>query len=101
MDIGQGISELLKAPFICIGWIIVGALAGIIAHNIMRSNASLIVDIILGLLGAVVGGFVLNIFGVGRPEGGIVGVIASLIVAVIGGVIIIALWRLIRGRSIT
>ncbi|MBL8133852.1 MAG: GlsB/YeaQ/YmgE family stress response membrane protein [Anaerolineae bacterium] len=67
----------------------------------MRSNASLIVDIILGLLGAVVGGFVLNLFGVGRPEGGIVGVIASLIVAVIGGVIIIALWRLIRGRSIT
>lgn len=101
MDLGQLIGDILKAPFICIGWIIVGALAGIIAHNIMRSKGSLIADIILGLLGAVVGGFILNIFNIGRPEGGLIGAIASLVVAIIGGVVLIALGRVIRGRSIT
>ncbi|MBK8024091.1 MAG: GlsB/YeaQ/YmgE family stress response membrane protein [Chloroflexi bacterium] len=101
MDIGQVISDILAAPFICLGWIIVGALAGIIAHSIMRSDAPLIGDIILGLVGAVVGGFLLNLFGIYRADSGITGVIVSLIVAVIGGIIIIAIGRLIRGRSVS
>lgn len=94
------ITDLLAAPFVCIGWLIVGAIAGSIAHSIMRSEASLIVDIILGLVGAVVGGFVISLFGLTRPQEGLSGVIASLIVAVIGAVIIIAVARLLRGRPV-
>ncbi|HLU11766.1 MAG TPA: GlsB/YeaQ/YmgE family stress response membrane protein [Oceanobacillus sp.] len=95
MDI---ITDILAAPFVCIGWLIVGAIAGALAHSIMRSSAPLIGDIILGLLGALVGGFLVGLLGLYRPEGGIEGVIASLVVATIGAIILIALGRLFTGR---
>lgn len=94
------IGQILASPFICIGWIIVGALAGAIAHNIMKSSAPLISDIVLGLIGSVVGGFIVGLLGISRPESGIGGVIASLIVATIGAVIVIAVVRLLRGQKI-
>lgn len=99
-DIGSFISYLISAPFICIGWLIIGAIAGGIAHSIMKSRGSLIGDIILGLIGAVVGGFVIGLFGVGKPDGGLTLVIVNLIVAVIGAVILIAIGRLISGRRV-
>lgn len=94
------IGDILAAPFVCIGWLIVGAIAGALAHSIMKSSAPLIGDIILGLIGSVVGGFIVSLLGINRPDGGITGVIASLVVATIGAVILIAIGRLIRGRSI-
>lgn len=94
------IGDILAAPFICIGWIIVGAIAGALAHSIMKSDAPLIGDIILGLLGAVVGGFLVSLLGLYRPEGGITGVIASLVVATIGAIILIGLGRLLSGRRV-
>lgn len=95
MDI---ISDILRAPFVCIGWLIVGAIAGALAHSIMKSSAPLIGDIILGLLGALVGGFVVGLLGFYRPEGGVDGVIASLVVATVGAIILIAVGRLFTGR---
>ncbi len=95
------IGELLAAPFICIGWLIVGAVAGAIAHSIMRSSAPLIGDIALGLVGAVVGGLIVRLLNIYRPEGGIEGVIVSLIVAVVGAVIVIGVVRVLRGQSVT
>jgi uncharacterized membrane protein YeaQ/YmgE (transglycosylase-associated protein family) len=101
MDIGQVIGDILAAPFICIGWLIVGAIAGALAHQIMGSKATLIVDIILGLVGSAVGNFLLFLFNINRPEGGLIGVIASLVIAVIGAVILIALFRALSGRRVT
>jgi uncharacterized membrane protein YeaQ/YmgE (transglycosylase-associated protein family) len=101
MDIGELIGDIVAAPFICIGWLIVGALAGAIAHSIMRSAAPLIGDIILGLFGAVVGGFVVSLLGFYTPETGLSAVLANLFVAIIGAIILIAIGRMIRGRPIT
>ncbi|OGH27861.1 MAG: hypothetical protein A3C27_00180, partial [Candidatus Levybacteria bacterium RIFCSPHIGHO2_02_FULL_39_36] len=62
-------------------WIIFGALAGWLASVIMKTNTQqgLLMDIVLGIVGAVVGGFVMSIFG----QPGVTGFnIYSIIVAV-------------------
>jgi len=80
-----------------LGWIlsiIVGALAGWIAEQIMKSNQGLLLNIILGIVGAVVGNFLLMLI-FGATLGGIVG---QLIVAVLGACLLIFVVRAIRGR---
>jgi len=80
-----------------IGWIlaiIIGAFAGWIAEQMMKSNQGLLMNIVMGILGAVIGNFILMaVFG--ATMGGIVG---QLIVAVVGACLLIAIWRAIRGR---
>lgn len=74
-------------------WIVLGAVAGWIASIIMRSSHGIIEDIILGIIGALVGGFIMNAFG----QQGVTGFnVYSLVVAVIGAVVLIALGRLIH-----
>jgi len=74
-------------------WIILGAVAGWIADVIMKSAHGMLEDIILGIIGAFVGGFIMNSFG----QPGVTGFnIYSLIVAVIGAVVLIFLGRLIH-----
>lgn len=75
-------------------WIIVGAIAGWLASIVMRTNRSqgLLADIIVGILGGLIGGFVLNALGVGGDVSGIN--IASILVAFIGAVILLALLRM-------
>ena len=80
-----------------IGWImaiIIGALAGWIAEQMMKSNQGLLMNIVMGIVGAVIGNFILMaVFG--ATMGGIVG---QLIVAVVGACLLIAIYRAIRGR---
>ncbi|MBP1762558.1 MAG: GlsB/YeaQ/YmgE family stress response rane protein [Firmicutes bacterium] len=54
-----------------ISWIIVGALAGWIASIITGKNAAMgaIANIVVGIVGAILGGFVLNFFGIGGVTG--------------------------------
>jgi uncharacterized membrane protein YeaQ/YmgE (transglycosylase-associated protein family) len=74
-------------------WVILGAIAGWIASIIMKSAHGMLEDIILGIIGAFVGGFIMNAFG--AP--GVTGFnLYSLIVAVIGAIILIFLGRLIH-----
>ena len=74
-------------------WIILGAVAGWIAGMIMKSSHGIIEDIILGIIGAFVGGFIFNIFG----QSGVTGLnIYSLIVAIVGAVVLIFLGRMIH-----
>jgi uncharacterized membrane protein YeaQ/YmgE (transglycosylase-associated protein family) len=80
-----------------VGWvlaIIIGGVAGWIAEMIMKSDHGLLTNIILGIVGAVVGNFLLLLV-FGATMGGIFG---QLIVAVIGAVLLIWIWRVIRGR---
>lgn len=80
-----------------LGWImsiIIGALAGWIAEQMMHSNQGLLMNIVMGIVGAIVGNFVLMLI-FGATMGGIVG---QLIVAVIGACLLIAIYRAIRGR---
>lgn len=77
-------------------WIIIGGLAGWVASIVMKTNASqgLLADIAVGIIGAFIGGFVLNLAGIG---GGIDGFnIASFGTAFLGAVIFLAILRLIR-----
>lgn len=74
-------------------WIILGAAAGWIADIVMASSHGLLEDIILGIIGAFVGGYVLNFFG----QSGVTGFnFYSLVVAVIGAVVLIFLGRLLH-----
>ena len=87
-------------PIICVGWLIVGAIAGGLARQLTGSkDAPLINDIILGLIGSAVGGFVAGFVGIGPGgTGGIERVILNLIISVVGAAIIIVVGRAIRGR---
>jgi uncharacterized membrane protein YeaQ/YmgE (transglycosylase-associated protein family) len=81
-----------------ISWIILGGLAGWIASMIAGTNASqgLIGNIIVGIVGAMLGGFILSLFGVD----GVTGFnLYSLLVALIGAVVFLWLWKMFTGRS--
>jgi len=75
-------------------WIIFGALAGWIASVIMGTRGQgVLVDIVLGIIGAFVGGWLFQQFGAQGVTGFNLG---SLLVAVVGAIIIIAVARLFR-----
>jgi uncharacterized membrane protein YeaQ/YmgE (transglycosylase-associated protein family) len=76
-------------------WIIFGALAGWIASMIMKTEAGTMMDIIMGIVGAVVGGFLMNLIG----QSGVTGFnLYSLIVAIIGAIVVIYIGRMVRNR---
>jgi uncharacterized membrane protein YeaQ/YmgE (transglycosylase-associated protein family) len=74
--------------------IIVGALAGWIAEKVMKFDTGLLMNIILGIAGAVVGNFLLGLLGIGL--GGFIG---QLIAAVIGACILVLVYRAMKGRT--
>ena len=78
-------------------WIIFGALAGWIASVIMKTdrNQNTGFDIILGIVGSVVGGFLMGTI----SQSGVTGFnVESLVVAVIGAVVVIFVGRKLRNR---
>lgn len=76
-------------------WLIVGAIAGWLAGIVMKSRQNLIGDIILGIIGSVVGGFVLTLIpGVQSVESGLS--IGHILTAMIGAIIVIAIVRVLR-----
>lgn len=80
-----------------IGWIgaiIIGGIAGWIAERIMKTDHNLLMNILMGIVGALVANAIL-IFVFGATLGGVIG---QLIVAVIGACLLIWVARLIRGR---
>ena len=81
-----------------IGWImsiILGGLAGWIAEKIMKSDMGLLMNIVLGILGALVANFLLSVI-VGSTLGGWIG---QLVVAVIGACLLIWVVRLVRRKT--
>jgi uncharacterized membrane protein YeaQ/YmgE (transglycosylase-associated protein family) len=70
--------------------------AGFIASKLVsRTGGSLVVDLVLGIVGAVVGGFLFNQFG----SAGVTGLnLYSLLVAVIGAVVVLAIYHAFTGR---
>ncbi len=81
-----------------VGWllaIVVGAAAGWIAEQLMRSNQGLLMNIVMGIVGSIVANALLAVFGV--SFGGLVG---YLIAGVIGACFLIAAGRMLRGRRV-
>ncbi len=79
-------------PILCIGWIIVGALAGGLARQLMgRKDSPFILDVILGLIGATVGGVVAGLVGLApdATSGGIERVLINFVIAVIGAIVLL------------
>ncbi len=82
-----------------IGWIIIGALAGFITGKLMKgSGFGFFMDMIVGLVGAVVGGWLAEKVGIAPP--GQQGLIISIVIAVIGAVILTVIVRLITGGRV-
>ncbi len=77
-----------------IGWIIIGAIAGALGKLLMPGDdpGGIIVTILLGIAGAFVGGFLASLVGLG--EGGF---IWTIIVATIGAIILLAIYRALAG----
>ena len=77
-----------------IAWIIIGLIAGALAKLIMPGDdpGGIIVTILIGIAGAFVGGFLAGLIGLG---GG--GWIWSILIATIGAIILLAIYRAVAG----
>jgi Predicted membrane protein len=90
-----------------IGWIVFGLIAGLIAKAIMpgKDPGGAIITILLGIAGSLIGGFIGQaLFGYGRAVNDSSdlsrpGFLMSLVLAVIGAVVLLAVYRLIKGRT--
>ncbi len=80
-----------------LAWIILGLIAGFIGSKLVNKTGSgLFLDIILGIVGSVVGGYIFSLFG----ASGVNGLnIYSLFVAVVGAVLVLVIYHAIVGRS--
>ena len=84
-----------------IWWLIIGLVVGLLARLIMpgRDTMGLVATIILGIVGSFVGGFVSSLIwptsaGVGFHP-------AGFLMSLLGAIILLALWRMIRSRTTT
>ncbi len=82
-----------------IAWIVFGIIAGFIASKIVnKSGSGFITDMILGVIGAVVGGYLFEFFGAAPVTGFN---IYSMFVAVIGAIVVLFIYHAITGRRTT
>ncbi len=83
-----------------IGWIFFGFTAGLIAKAVMpgKDGSGFIITTLLGIGGAVIGGFLGNLFGYGIQEVGGPGFIMSLLFAILGSLFLLAIYRLVSDK---
>ncbi len=80
-----------------IAWIVLGLIAGFIANKLVSgSGAGILMDIVIGIVGAIVGGFIGSKIGVGGLEGFS---LWSILLAVLGAVIVLVLYRAVASRA--
>ena len=73
-------------------WIVVGLLAGWIAHVVLGGRGGILVNLAVGLIGAIVGGWLFGALHV-VPAPGFAG---NLVTAIVGAVVFLFIWRAIR-----
>ena len=78
-----------------LGWIVFGLVAGAIAKLLMpgKDPGGIIVTMLLGIVGAVLGGFVGQSMGLYGP-----GESAGMLMSIIGAIVVLVLYRMIVGR---
>jgi len=74
-------------------WIVIGLLAGYIAEKVMNRRHGLIKNLVVGLIGAVVGGALAEAFNIQFA-----GFLGELVVATVGAIVVLWLYALIAGR---
>jgi uncharacterized membrane protein YeaQ/YmgE (transglycosylase-associated protein family) len=79
-----------------IGWLVLGLIAGFIGSKIVnKTGEGVILDIVLGIVGAVVGGFLFSLIG----AQGVTGFnLYSMFVAVIGAIVVLVIYHAVTGR---
>ena len=79
-----------------LAWIVLGLIAGFIASKLVnKTGGSLLLDLVLGITGALAGGFLFNQFG----QAGVTGLnLYSLLVATLGAVVVLVSYHAIVGR---
>ena len=82
-----------------IGWIVLGFLAGLIAQAIMpgEDRGGCILTTLLGIGGALLGGLLASIFGLGDPIDEFFD-LSTWVAAIVGALVILFAWNAIRGR---
>ncbi len=82
-----------------LAWIIVGLIAGWLAGQVMKgSGYGIVGDIIIGIIGALIGGFLASaVVGIPNPVNGVD--VTSIVVAFIGAVILVWILRMLPGRA--
>jgi uncharacterized membrane protein YeaQ/YmgE (transglycosylase-associated protein family) len=77
-----------------IGWIVLGLIAGFIGSKIVnREGSGIILDIVIGVIGALVGGWLFELVG----KAGVTGFnLYSMLVAIVGAVVLLVIYHLIR-----
>ena len=77
-------------------WLLLGALAGWVASLIVKTDQGILLDIVVGIVGAFLGGFLFNLFG----AAGVTGFnIYSILVAIVGAVVLLFILKLVLGRT--
>ncbi len=81
-----------------LAWMVLGLFAGFIGSKLVnKTGEGVVLDIVLGIVGAVIGGFLFNRFG----ASGVTGLnLYSLFVAVVGAVVLLLAYHLIRRRNL-
>jgi uncharacterized membrane protein YeaQ/YmgE (transglycosylase-associated protein family) len=80
-----------------LAWLILGLIAGFIGSKLVnQSGQGVVLDIVLGIVGAIVGGFLFSVIGA-APVTGLN--IYSLIVAVIGSVVVLVIYHAVADRN--
>ena len=79
-----------------IAWIVLGLISGFIASKVVNNTGEgVLLDIVLGIVGAVVGGFLFNQFG----HVGVTGLdLRSMLVAVVGAIVVLVIKHALMGR---
>jgi uncharacterized membrane protein YeaQ/YmgE (transglycosylase-associated protein family) len=90
MDLGGGVGFF--------GTLLIGLMAGWIAEKVTRGEHGLITNLIIGILGAYIGGFLANALGLRLGEVFHGWFWGNLLVSVVGAVILILAYRLVMGR---
>jgi len=81
-----------------LAWIVLGLVAGFIASKLVnKTGGGLVFDLVLGVIGAFVGGFLFSRFG----EAGVSGLnLYSLLVATVGAVVVLLIYHLVARRRV-
>jgi uncharacterized membrane protein YeaQ/YmgE (transglycosylase-associated protein family) len=78
-----------------LAWIVVGAIAGFLANQVMGSREGLLMMIVLGIVGGLVGGFIAtNVFKMGTVDGIN---IESIFIATLGAILVVFVVNALRG----
>lgn len=80
-----------------VAWIVVGAIAGFLANQVMGSREGLVMMVVLGIVGGLVGGFVAtSVLKIGSVDGINV---ESIVIATVGAIAVVFLVRMATGKG--